>query len=76
MYFVRWNPDAYKPKDAKKRQELIAKRYKLCGDLLDDIKKGVYKLPVALVSVIYLYFDGWSSLLDANWSVVTEMDAA
>lgn len=76
MYFIRWNPDAYKPKDSKKRQEVIAKRYKLCGDLLDDIKKGVHKLPLALVSAIYLYFDGWSSLHDANWNVVTEMETA
>jgi hypothetical protein len=73
VYFIRWNPDSYKPKISNKRQEILPKRYKLCGDLLDDIKKGVHKLPSALVSVIYLYFDGWSSLLDSNWNVVTEM---
>ena len=39
VYFIRWNPDAYKPKDAKKRQEVIAKGYKLCGDLL-GLRRG------------------------------------
>jgi hypothetical protein len=71
VYFVRWNPDDYAPKDHRKNPELLAKRHKLCGDLLADIKEGRAVVPAALVSVIYLYYDDWSDLTKESWVVVT-----
>ena len=35
VYFIRWNPDTYKP---KKRNNVINKRYKLVGDIIEHIK--------------------------------------
>ena len=72
VYFVRWNPDDYAPKDSRKNPELLAKRHKLCGDLLADIKEGRAVVPAAaLVSVIYLFYDDWVSMAKEPWVVVT-----
>jgi hypothetical protein len=72
VYFVRWNPDEYKPNNSKKKSEPITKRHKLCADLILDIKEHRVTLPNALVSVIYLYYDKWSSLAEEKWEVVAE----
>jgi hypothetical protein len=74
VYFIRWNPDNYSPLDNKK-PEAIKKRYILCGDLIRDIQMGVTKLPVALVSVIYLYYDGWASLVEEKWKVISALES-
>ena len=76
VYFIRWNPDNYSPESIRKNPEVLAKRHKLCGDLIADIKKGKGKgdLPVALVAAIYLYYDGWSSLADAKWEILTALE--
>ena len=71
VYFIRWNPDNYST-DTKKIPEVIFKRYVLVGDLITDIKNAKYtKLPNALVSVIYMYFDGWKSLKEEEWNIIT-----
>ncbi len=70
VYFIRWNPDNYSPENNKKKSEILSKRHKLCGDLINDIKNNKINLPIALVSVIYLYYDGWSSLSDEKWKVI------
>lgn len=67
VYFIRWNPDKYKPKNDKKIQEKLSKRHKLCGDLIEDIKNSNIDLSKSLVSAIYLYYDGWSSIVDEKW---------
>jgi hypothetical protein len=72
--FIRWNPDKYKPANENKKQELLKKRHKLCGDLICDIKKDSVKLPIALVAAIYLYYDGWSSLSEAKWHIITAVE--
>jgi hypothetical protein len=74
VYFIRWNPDNYSPESIRKNPEILAKRYKLCGDLIADIKKGKGALPVALVAAIYLYYDGWSSLAEAKWEILTAFE--
>ena len=74
VYFIRWNPDNYSPKSDRKNPELLAKRHKLCGDLIADIKQGKALLPVALVSAIYLYYDDWSSLAEESWSILTKYE--
>ena len=72
VYFVRWNPDEYKPNNYKKKVEPITKRHKLCADLILDIKENRVELPKALVSVIYLYYDKWSSLAEEKWEIISE----
>jgi len=71
VYFIRWNPDDYSPESSRKKPEDIAKRYKLVGDLLEDIREGKHALPVALVAALYLYYDGWSSLAEEEWHILT-----
>ena len=72
VYFIRWNPDDYSPESDRKNPEELAKRHKLVGDLIRDIKKGKHVLPTALVSAIYMYYDGWSSLAESEWTVLIE----
>jgi hypothetical protein len=68
VYFIRWNPDDYCDENNRKKSELLSKRYKLLGNLITDIKENKHtKIPKALVSVIYMYYDGWSSLDDEEW---------
>ena len=78
VYFIRWNPDDY---DADE-PDSIAKRHKLCGDLIRDLSKNkhtiVYDTPCSssslslpLVSVLYMFYDGWTSLSTATWSTVS-----
>ena len=71
VYFIRWNPDGYSTE--KKEPQPIPKRYKLVADLLNDIKNNKYSLPVALVSAFYMYYDGWRSLKDEEWMILTPM---
>ena len=74
VYFIRWNPDDYCPYNDRKNPEIISNRYKLVGDLIRDIKNNKHKLPIGLVSVIYLYYDGWNSITDSKWEVITNYD--
>jgi hypothetical protein len=71
VYFIRWNPDDYSPENNRKNPEEISKRYKLVGDLIRDIQSNKRQLPNALVSAIYMYYDGWNSLSDSTWQVLT-----
>ena len=73
VYFIRWNPDDYQPSDNSKKQEVLKKRHKLCGDVISDIKNVKITLPSALVSAIYLYYDGWSSFVDETWKIITPL---
>jgi hypothetical protein len=75
VYFIRWNPDDYSPENDRKNPEELTKRHKLVGDLIRDIKKGKHTLPVALVSAIYLYYDGWNSLNETEWQTLINMEA-
>jgi hypothetical protein len=75
VYFIRWNPDDYSPENDKKEPELLAKRHKLCGDLIRDIYKNKVELPKdALVSAIYLYYDGWDNLSMEPWRTVVALE--
>ena len=71
VYFIRFNPDRYISKHTEIQEEHISKRYKLCGDLIQDIKIERITLPLSLVSSIYLYFDGWSSIDQEKWNIIT-----
>jgi hypothetical protein len=72
VHFIRWNPDDYIPENENKEPEIITKRHILAGDLIRDISKNRYNLPHALVSAIYLYYDGWSNMKHENWHILTE----
>lgn len=74
VYFIRWNPDNYKPAKGK-TTETIKKRHKLCGDLISDIKTNKTVLPNAFISAIYLYYDGWSRFCDEKWEIMMNYDA-
>ena len=67
VYFIRWNPDNYTPGNINKNPEDLNKRYKLCGDLIEGIKNSRVELEKTLLSVIYLYFDGWNGLNKEKW---------
>ena len=75
VYFIRWNPDDYSPESDRKNPEELSKRHKLVGDLIRDIKINKHSLPKGLVSVLYMYYDDWSSLAKAEWQVLTKMEA-
>jgi hypothetical protein len=70
VYFLRWNPDAYAPGDGR-NPEPVVRRHKLVADYLHQIEDGYVDLPNALVSVLYLYHDGWTTLAEAKWDVLT-----
>ena len=75
VYFIRWNPDDYKPENDKKNPEEVSRRHKLVGDLIRDIKLNKHTLPKGLVSVLYMYYHGWDSLAKAEWNVLVKMEA-
>jgi len=65
--------DDYCPYNDRKNPEIISNKYKLVGDLIRDIKNNKHKLPIGLVSVIYLYYDGWNSITDSKWKLLRIM---
>jgi hypothetical protein len=73
-YFLRWNPDDYTSMSERKIPESIEKRNVLLGDVLEGIIKGSMKLPHALASAIYLYYDDWDGLHNEEWKVLLRFD--
>jgi hypothetical protein len=71
VYFIRWNPDPYAPSVDTKKQEAIEKRHKIVCSYIRDIERSKIALPRALLSVLYMFHDGWHSLNDAEWEVIT-----
>ena len=69
VYFIRWNPVNY---SSDKEPEIVSKRYKLVGYLIDSIKKGKTQLPNALVSELYMYYDEWKSLAEEKWKILLD----
>jgi hypothetical protein len=68
-YFIRFNPDKYKGGN-----EIISKRHKLCGDLIQDIKNNRHTLPTCLVSALYLYYDGFNTITDEEWTILHNIE--
>jgi hypothetical protein len=73
VYFIRWNPDEYSTD--KKTQDSLKKRYTLVGDLIRDIRDGIHTLPNALVSALYMYYDGWGGLKEEEWKNLCRLDS-
>ena len=74
VYFIRWNPDDYKQPNADKKPDTILQRHKLVKDFIKDIKNNKLKLPVALVSAFYMYYDDWECLNNDNWEIITALE--
>ena len=74
VYFIRWNPDDYTPENDKQKPESLTKRYKLLKDLLYDIINNKYSLPNALLSALYMYYEGWSCLGNEKWHIITKFE--
>ena len=67
VYFIRFNPDDY---SSNKKPENIKTRYKLIGDFIQDIINNKIILSEALISVIYLYYDGWDKIINQKWNII------
>jgi hypothetical protein len=74
VYFIRWNPDDYSTCGDNK-PEYISKRYKLLADYIFDIKNGNIILPPGLVSVMYMYYNGWDGLLKEEWKILLNYES-
>lgn len=75
VHFIRFNPDDYAPDDDSKIPEPIQKRHKLVADLISDILEERVSPPAAgLVNVLYLFYDGWSSLSAEEWKALVSLD--
>lgn len=74
VYFIRFNPDDYLPFDNKNPEE-IKTRYKLLETFIKKIKDNKYtKLPKALVSAIYLYFNDWNGFSNEEWKILSKFE--
>ena len=71
VYFIRWNPDKYV--SIYPSIEPLSSRHKLVGDLIESIIHNKVKLPSALVSALYMYYDSWKSLSDEEWNIITPL---
>lgn len=64
VIFLRFNPDKYR---SEAPVVTLRKRYELLIKLLDSIKEGTYSTPARKLSVLYLFYDGWTSLQAQEW---------
>lgn len=70
VYFIRWNPDNYIVADGK-LPEPITKRHSTLAKFLREICDNHIQLPRALLSVFYMYYDGWTDLGSSEWNIIT-----
>jgi hypothetical protein len=76
VYFIRFNPDDYKPGDGEDMID-IKNRYKYITSLIKDfILEPDDKIPKALLSVCYLYFDNWIEDMKENlqWNPLLDFE--
>ncbi len=74
IYFIRFNPDNYKPKDNNYIVP-INTRYKILINFIKSIQDGTHQLPKdSLVNVIYMYYDGWNNLEEAKWESIQKFE--
>jgi len=69
VYFIRWNPDAYK----SDHPEILSNRHKLVAELIESIMQNNIPLPKALVAAFYMYHDGWVCMADEEWKIIISM---
>ena len=73
VYFIRFNPDNYTPLHKTSQCISLPHRYQLCRDFIKNIIDCSIILPNALVSCIYLLFDGWNGLENEKWHLLSEI---
>lgn len=71
VYFIRWNPDNY---TSGKKPDPIAKRHSTIARFIQDIRDGAIELPHTLLSVFYMYYDGWEGFETSHWHTLLEFD--
>lgn len=71
VYFIRWNPDNY---TSSKKPEPVVKRHAAVARFIQDIRDNRIELPNALLSVFYMYYDGWEGFESAQWHTILELD--
>jgi hypothetical protein len=72
VYFIRWNPDNYRTDGMMQPPEVIKTRHTLVGDIIEAIVTNKSSLPShSLVSALYLYYDGWTTISDEEWVPIT-----
>jgi len=74
VYFLRWNPDKYKPSEKNIKVASIRERHTLVGEYIQSILNNKSERPYALVSVLHMYFDGWSHLANSHWKILTSYE--
>lgn len=67
VYFIRWNPDNYSPLHDSSTIASIQQRHSSVAQLILDIQRDITPLPHALLSVCYMYYDGWHKV---TWNVL------
>ncbi len=68
VYFIRWNPDDYSPIDDSDPLH-VSQRHLDLYNFIIGIKNKIVTLPNALLSVFYMFYDGWYEQLE--WLVIT-----
>jgi len=75
IYFIRWNPDNYKPGNNIKKKDLINTRQIVVCEYIKSIINDKITLPTdSLVSVLYMYYDGWTNINEAKWISITKFE--
>lgn len=73
VYFIRWNPDKYKPLYEDEKRSSIKTRYKKLAAYINEIINNQANLPHAFVSVFYMYYDEWNDKFDINqWKILQQ----
>lgn len=70
VYFIRWNPDDYICTNNNDIPETIDNRYIEVKNLIENIINDIIKLPLALLSVLYMYYDGWTSIDNQSYNIL------
>jgi hypothetical protein len=74
VYFIRWNPDDYIPELDSTLPDKLEKRYSILSKFLLDIIDNNIKIPIALISTIYMFYDGWDCLATEKWHTLVNFD--
>lgn len=74
VYFIRWNPDNYASTDTR-LPELVAKRHLTLTKYLHEIQLNKIELPKSLLSVCYMYYDGWIGIENMEWTTIMHFES-
>ncbi len=72
VYFIRFNPDDYKPLNPKKELVPIKERYAELGRIIKAFRDEAPTItPICLVCVVYIYYDSWDGMNKETWTVLS-----